>query len=137
MNHYFGTNGYGLFLNMQEYEDFKKAYSEINDVWDAEDAFYRDDAFNAGFAILCEDSYDGRSICHFADIDGENDEDFADGLFLFAERQGGVLAKSASCSIYPNITAMADEFRKKFSTYLPEDFDCEGHLAFLCGSQCC
>ncbi len=48
-----------------------------------------------------------------------------------------ILAKSASCSIYPNITAMADEFRKKLGAYLPEDFDYEGHLAFLCGSQCC
>jgi len=28
MNHYFGTNGYGLFLNMQEYEDFKAKFGK-------------------------------------------------------------------------------------------------------------
>lgn len=136
MNHYFGTNGYGLFLNMQEYEDFKKAYSEINDVQDAEDAFYSDDVFNAGFAILCEDPYDGRSICHFADIDGENDEDFADGLFLFAEKQGAIFLEDRSRA-YANMNEMEEEFKAKFGKYLPGNFSYVDHIAWLNAAQYC
>lgn len=142
--HFYGVCGYGMFLNNDEYDHFCDAYAATKNIPDEDmeycdvmDKFYDDGAFGAGFTDLDDDTFDGRSIRH---LDGrqhaEDDDDFADGFFLFSDRQGGVLAKSASC-IYPDITAMADEFRKKFSTYLPDDFDYEGHLAFLRGSQCC
>lgn len=139
--HNFGVCGYGMFLNLDEYGHFCDAYAaakNIPDDYDAMDEFDTDGAFGAGFTDLNDDTFDGRSIRH---LDGrqheEDDNEFIDGFFLFSERQGGILVKGASCSIYPDITAMADEFRKKFSAYLPEDFDYEGHLAFLIGSQCC
>lgn len=145
--HNYGVCGYGMFLNADEYDQFCDAYAAAKNIpadddvmedCDVMEEFYDDGAFSAGFTDLNDDTFDGRSISHLDCRQHEEDnDDFIDGFFLFSERQGGVLAKSASCSIYPNITAMADEFRKKFSTYLPEDFDCEGHLAFLCGSQCC
>lgn len=140
-------DGYGMFLNADEYDHFCDAYAAAKNIPDDDDVmehcdamkeFYDDGAFNAGFAKLDDDTVDEKSIRH---LDGrpheEDDDDFADGFFLFSERQGGVLAKSTSCCLYPNIAAMADEFRKKFSAYLSEDFDYEGHLAFFCGSQCC
>ena len=139
--HSYGVCGYGMYLNADEHDQFCGAYAAAKNIPNEDtvvEEFYDDSAFSAGFTDLNDDTFDGRSISH---LDGrqheEDNDDFIDGFFLFSERQGGVLAKSASCSICPNITAMADEFRKKFSTYLPEDFDCEGHLAFLCGSQCC
>lgn len=140
--HNFGVCGYGMFLNLDEYGLFCDAYAaskkNIPDDDDVMDAFDDDGAFGAGFIDLNDDTFDGRSIRH---LDGrqheEDDDEFIDGFFLFSERQGGILVKGASCSIYPTIAAMADEFRKKFSAYLPEDFDYEGHLAFLIGSQCC
>ena len=139
--HNYGVYGYGMFLSDDEYDQFCDAYAAAKNIPDEDDVieeFYSDRAFDTSFAELNDDTFDERSICH---LDGrqheEDDDDFIDGFFLFSERQGGVLAKSASCSIYPNIAAMADEFRKKFSAYLPGDFDYEGHLAFLCGSQCC
>lgn len=139
-------DGYGMFLNADEYNHFCEAYAAAKNIPDNNDVkeycnamkeFYDDGAFTAGFAKLDDDTVDRRRIRHLDGRQHEEDNDFADGFFLFSERQGGILAKSTSCSLYSNIAAMADEFRKKFSTYLPETFDYEGHLAFLCGSQCC
>ena len=149
--HFYGVCGYGMFLNLDEYGHFCDAYAAAKNIPDDDDVrdefdvmddvmeeFYDDGAFSAGFTDLDDDTFDGRSIRH---LDGrhheEDDDDFVDGFFLFSDRQGGILIKGASCSIYPTIAAMADEFRKKFSAYLPENFDYEGHLAFLLGSQCC
>lgn len=139
--HFYGVCGYGMFLNADEYGHFCDAYAAAKNIPDDDnvmDKFNDDGAFGAGFTDLDDDTFDGRRIWH---LDGrqheEDDDEFIDGFFLFSERQGGILVKGASCSIYPTIAAMADEFRKKFSAYLPEDFDYEGHLAFLIGSQCC
>ena len=135
-----GSWGYGMFLNNDEYDQFCDAYAATKNIPDEDtvvEEFYDDKAFDTGFAVLDDDTFDERSIRHLDGRQHEEDDNFVDGFFLFSERQGGVLAKSTSCCLYPNIAAMADEFRKKFSTYLPEDFDYEGHLAFLCVSQYC
>ena len=139
--HNYGVCGYGMFLNADEYGHFCDAYAAAKNIPDDDnvmDKFNDDGAFGAGFTDLDDDTFDGRRIWHLDGRQHEEDNDeFIDGFFLFSERQGSVLANPASCSIYPNITAMADEFRKKFSAYLPENFDYEGHLAFLIGSQFC
>lgn len=139
--HLNADDGYGMFLNADEYGQFCNAYAVTKNIPDEDtvvEEFYDDKAFDAGFAVLDDDIFDWRSIRHLDGRQHEEDGDnFVDGFFLFSDRQGGILAKSTSCCIYPNIAAMADEFRKKFSTYLPEDFDYEGHLAFLSISQYC
>lgn len=43
----------------------------------------------------------------------------------------------ASNSYYSDITEMAGEYKRKFGTYLPDDFDYEAHLAFFSGAQYC
>lgn len=125
--HLNADDGYGMFLNADEYGQFCNAYAVTKNIPDEDtvvEEFYDDKAFDAGFAVLDDDIFDWRSIRHLDGRQHEEDGDnFVDGFFLFSDRQGGILAKSTSCCIYPNIAAMADEFRKKFSTYLPEDFD--------------
>lgn len=67
-------------------------------------------------------------------IDEKYDDNFPDGFFLYADRQGGIFENDQT---YPDITTMAGEFKKKFGVYLTKDFDYEAHLAFFSGAQCC
>lgn len=136
--HYYSCNGYGMYLNENEYDKFKEKYAALHNLGhddvDVEDAFYYDDSFNAGFAMLNDDLFDGRGICHLETGHEKDDDDFADGFFMFSDRQGSIFASN---SYYSDITEMAGEYKRKFGTYLPDDFDYEAHLAFFSGAQYC
>ena len=127
--HYYGTHGYGLYLNDQEYKRFADAYAaakniEIDEI-----------EFEVEGVCLNDDTFDGREVWH---LDGqpheEDGDDFVNGFFLFCRKSGSILL-SHKQYCYPDIESMANEFRADYSAYLPKNFDYEAHLVCLTGAQ--
>jgi len=134
----YGQNGYGMFLNVSEMAAFCRAYAKANQMNVDDDDFSEVICELDSSDLTDEGCYDGneRTISH---LDGkpheEDGNEFCEGLFLYADRQGNIFAKP-DCS-YRNIHEMADEFRKKFEAYLPENFDFEAHMAHYAGAVTC
>lgn len=135
---YFGISGYGMFLNTSERDAFCRAYGAANQI--ATENKYGDDFSEVTYELDCSDltdgSFEGRDIRHLDGKPHEKDgDDFCEGLFLYADRQGSIFGTPGRC--YRNIHEMADEFRQKYAVYLPEDFGFEAHMAFFLGALSC
>lgn len=142
--HYAGEHGIGMYLNPDEADTFCEAYvkkhgvdelkpSEIEDE-ELEEA-KEDVPIELGATVLDDDHCDMRIIWH---LDGKtcggSDDDFVDGLFLYAEKQGAFFETNTR-DLYKDIGEMAEEFRDHFGQYLPEGFDYESHMCEYLGTN--
>lgn len=129
--HYGGEQGYGLFLNKEEADVFVHEYAAKEDtdmdIWDV--------TIELGGSYLCDDEYDLRHVCHLDQKEHpEDDEDFVDGIFLYAKKQG-CISLEKSDHAYKNLDEMADEFRTAYGEYFPDNFDYVGHLCHFLGAN--
>lgn len=154
--HYVGTNGYGLYMDWEEFVDFAVSYARQHDipVRDIDrDDFYdtkfrkllstlsqiwdRDKAIE-DYSIIDDQHFDGSDIysldCYARDGDG-----FVYGFVLYSYRQGRIFdnpeKEYPSIQTYKNMHEMADEFKKRIGRYLPKDFDYERHLVIFSGAE--
>lgn len=126
-----GEQGYGLFLNKEEATAFKHAYATIHFLYEDEVC----DEIDA--SVLCDENYDLRQIWHLDKKPHKEDgEDFVNGIFLYAEKQGSIILNSTD-DAYKDLSEMADEFRKKYRAYLSYDFDYTAHLCYMLGANFC
>lgn len=146
--HYAGEHGIGMYLNPDEADAFCEAYvkkhgvdglkpSEIENK-DLEEA-KEDVSLELGATVLDDDHCDMRFIWHLDGITcettcGDSDDDFVDGMFLYAEKQGAFFETDRRY-LYKNIGEMAEEFRNHFGQYLPEGFDYESHMCEYLGTN--
>lgn len=91
--------------------------------------------YEIGASVLCDDEYDMRHVWHL-DVKEhqDDDDDFVDGVFLYAEKQGCITLEHSNYA-YKNLNEMADEFRQAYGNYLPDDFDYVGHLCHFLGAN--
>jgi len=120
--------GFGMFLNEEEAASFAHVFAE-------DQGLYDDTVFDyiGGNAVLSNAEYDLRHVWH---LDGkahkEDDDDFVYGVVLYSKKQGGI---TSTAKIYADLNEMADEFRQRYGSYLPDDFDYTAHLCFLMGAK--
>ena len=139
--HYAGESGYGMFLNNDEAVNFLTEYAKTHDPeYDPDDDYYDPMMFVYEEESLClsdltDDDYDMRGIRHLNRdrVHPEDEDDFIDGIFLYSEKQGSIVA--GSDSLYDSLEEMADEFRKTYGDSLPDDFDYIDHLCFFRGAN--
>lgn len=128
--HWGGEFGFGMFLNEEEAASFAHVFANENGLY--EDAVF--DFFGNDNAVLSNAEYDLRHVWH---LDGrqheEDDDDFADGVFLYSKKQGGITKGEAH--LYSNLEEMSDEFRNRYGKYLPDNFDYTAHLCFFLGAK--
>lgn len=129
--HYNGEQGYGLFLNKEEADIFAHEYAAKEDV----DMDIWDITIELGGSYLCDDEYDLRHVWHLDKKEHqEDDEDFVDGLFLYAKKQGCITLENSNYA-YKNLDEMAEEFRTVYGEYFPDNFDYVGHLCHFLGAN--
>lgn len=152
MLHYFPEVGYGMFLNEKEAIAFAEKYVHSNEYQqyahnhaldvqlDPADPEYVQNILGYAqdalmFSVLDDDLYDIRRIAH---LDGrahdEDGDETPSGVFFYAQKAGAITR--GSNDLYENLDEMAEEFRKQFGKYLPNDFDFVGHLCLFCGAFC-
>lgn len=128
----YGESGYGMYLNVPETNSFAQAYAKARKTAKGKVDRYKLNASDLRGSHV----YAVRGIQH---LDGkphkEDKEEFCEGVFFYADRQGSIFADKALC--YQSIAEMADEFRHKFAAYLPQDFSFEAHMAHFAGSVVC
>jgi len=131
--HAYGQHGFGMYLDTDEMEEFSRAYAKAEGI--SEDMFNWYD-FSDALELTDDEVFDGRQIRHLEELLSEEDnDDFCEGVFFYADRQGSVI--SAPGQSYQSVREMADEFRQKYAAYLPTDFDFEAHMVEFLGAVVC
>lgn len=153
--HYIGTNGFGIYLDWDEFVDFTMSYARQHDIPvgnidkdDFEDAelyrvlsmctqMWKNDKAIENYDIL-DDHFDGSDV-YYLDYYTREGDGFVYGFILYSYRQGRIFdhpeEESPDLQTYKDIHEMAHEFRKRIGQYLPKDFDYEDHLATFSGAQ--
>ena len=132
--HYAGEHGIGMYLNPDEADAFCEAYVKKHSEIEKEDV-----PLELGATVLNDGHCDMRFIWHLDGITcettrGDSDDDFIDGIFLYAEKQGAFFETDRRY-LYKNIGEMAEEFRSHFGQYLPKGFDYESHMCEYLGTN--
>lgn len=135
-DHYYGEHGYGMYLNTDEADKFITEFAKQNDL----DKDYKYDIVNSiSGTELNDDRYDGRGILALDRNNSGIDNDFADGIFIYANKQGAIFNKLdvISDDTYSDIHEMSEEFRNDFGKYLPKEFNYEAHMVEFYGAAFC
>ena len=132
-NHYWVEQGYGMFLNNEEAEVMvekfiKKHPNKYNGSVNEE--FYELLQNEFGATIIDDDSFDGRSLLY---LTADKYSGCGDGVMLYGSKRGTVFADEAETKCYKNIDDMADDIRKTYGEYLPDNFDYKSHLVRFAG----
>lgn len=131
--HTYPVGGYGLYVNDREAATMLE-HARLTGVVGQED-----DMANLAYAIdasLLDGSYelDGWSVWLRHDPTAELE--YAQGLFLYANRRGSVVATDLD-DLYLTEDDMIDELRAGYGSLLPDSFDYSAHLGEFRGTLCC
>ena len=129
---YYNAGGYGLYLTASEESDMVRKYVEVSGRseelknMDAKDIVY----FIFGGKELT-DEYNMRAVISIVKRPSQEVlcamvKEKPDGAVFFSEKQGSVFSNPRKT--YSSEKEMADEFRRKYGNFLPENFDYVGRL---------
>lgn len=129
--------GYGMFLKHEEAIAMAKKYFEAkgksidSENIDLDDLVYEMDA-----SYITEYNYEYASVEYLHSSSWGFESCTKEGVMIYAIRASGtIFANEVETKCYKDIHEMADEFRKFYGQYLPDDFDYESHMAFFKGSR--
>lgn len=132
---YYAETGYGLFLTDDEMRIFARKMCEEDGqkFGDAEGKDLIDLLQDLPDSILVsDDNFDNRDVIF---LDKENHIwDFADGLMLYAKKQGHVF-KGEEDQLYSGPDEMVAEFKSRYGKYLPDNFDIKSRLCYFAGAM--
>lgn len=131
---YYAETGYGLFLTDDEMMDFARKMSEEDGqkLEEVEEEDLIDLLYDLPDSILVsDDSFDGRDV-FFLDKE-DHVWDFADGLMLYAKKQGRIFKREED-QLYSGPDEMAKEFEDRYGKYLPDNFDIKSRLCYFAGA---
>lgn len=138
MNYYTETDytetGYGLFLTDDEMMIFaRKIYEKDGQKLEkGKEEDLIDFLYDLPDSILVsDDNFDERDV-FFLDKE-DHICDFADGLMLYAKKQGNIF-KEEEDQLYSGPDEMAKEFEDRYGKYLPEGFDIKSRLCYFAGA---
>lgn len=130
---YYAETGYGLFLTDDEMMIFARKMCEedgqkLEEV-EVEDLI--DFLYDLPDSILVsDDNFDKRDVI-FLDKE-DHIWDFADGLMLYAKKQGHIF-KGEENQLYSEPDEMVAEFKSRYGKYLPDNFDIKSRLCYFAG----
>ena len=116
--HYYPNYGLGLILTDSEVTEFAKHNS-------IEDEDLLDFVLDQGFSHFNDEESDTLE-CFM--LSPKKEEYPSEMLFIYAEKQP---QNDPFNPAYKSITDLADEFRKRYHEFFPEDFDYEAHLGWF------
>lgn len=138
---YYALSGYGMFLCEAEAisaaNAFCKSLAENSDDYNDYENLYKFSCESGATQVSEDDGFEGRSI-YPLNMDGTPDDgnplDNPDGLMFFSEKQGTILSGYVGAT-YQTLEEMANDLRKRYKKYLPDDFNYRKHLCFFAGAR--
>lgn len=137
--HWWGSSGYGMFLDIDEANAMAKKYFEEDEndeppISNGEASWCDLQEYISDYADVIdrEDRFDGTAVRYLSD---GTDEELVQGVMIYANRGGAIFLDDADEKhCFKNLQDMADYFRKEYGKYLPEDFDYKRHMVEFWGA---
>lgn len=131
---YYAETGYGLFLTDDEMMIFAKRMCEKDGqkLEEVEEEDLIDLLYELPDSTLVSDDNFARRDVIFLDKE-DHICDFADGLMLYAKKQGHVFKREED-QLYSGPDEMAKEFEDRYGKYLPEGFNIKSRLCYFAGA---